>query len=424
MISPESLALERNERIQAKVVKLDNALEKYETSLKNKNEKKVNKFKANHDEDETKIYKDSLERDYQNKIEAREYKNEHKLAKYKHHLEKRSEEVISSSKRVFEIDLLRGIAIWGMIIDHYVYDFYGFFNNIFNTSAFGQNGWYYAMHQFSSAYWTHPFRVGVRLFGVFLFIFLCGISASFAKSNLKRSLEICGIGLVITIALNIVAVITKSNGFNVLLSTIFMIGLCLLIYTLVSFLFKKIVGDKYFKYVCLSIALGMLIFWAVLSGSHFLARYGSYNKLISNYFFIFNSNADTIGYYTTFEELNQNGYNWFMCIIGLRFFGCDWLGLFPYLAFIFLGGFVGEAVYKDRKSIIKYFYPKEERMLPSNEYLLTKQGQLNAKMNLVLSPISYPGKHTMFVYIFHQPIFILIMLPVFLLTGYQLTIFG
>lgn len=424
MISEESLALERSERVNKKELKFNNALDRYKESLKKKNDEKVHKFEKEHDEVETILYKNSLDIEYQKKVEAKEYKYEHKLAKYKHHLEVRSKEVISSSKRVFEIDLLRGIAIWGMIIDHYVYDFYGFFRNIFNTSSFGTTGWYFQMQQFASTYWTHPFRVGVRLFGVFLFIFLCGVSASFAKSNLKRSLEICGIGLVITIALNSVGLITKSPGFNVLLSTIFMIGFCLLIYTIISSLFKKIVGDKYFKYVCLCLAAGMFIFWAVLSGSHFYARTGSYSKLLSDYYFIFNSNADTIGVYTTFDELNRNGYNWFMCIIGLRFFGCDWLGLFPYLAFIFLGGFVGEAVYKDRKSIIKYFYPKEERDLPSNEYLLTKQGQLNAKLNMVLSPISYPGKHTMFVYIFHQPIFILIMLPVFLLTGYQLTIFG
>ncbi len=420
----DELALRRTEKINSKEAKLNASLENYKINLKKRQEKQLASFSKSHNDVKTIIYEDSLKKEYEKKILKKEVKCQRRLEKYKIHLEKKNKETIASSKRVFEIDLLRGLAIWGMIIDHYVYDFYGFFNNIFNVREVGQNGWYYQVSQFAMNYWTHPLRVGVRLFGVFLFIFLCGISASFAKSNLKRSLEISGVGLVITIALNTVALITKQNGFNVLLSTIFMIGFCLLIYTLVSTLFKKLVGDKNFKYVCLSLALGMLIFWAVLSGSHYYASTGNYSKLLSDYFFIFNSNADTIGWMNTFEQLNRNGYNWFMCIIGLKFFGCDWLGLFPYLAFIFLGGFVGEAVYKDRKSIIKYFYPKEERLLSSDEYLKTKQGQLNARLNRILSPISYPGRHTMLVYIFHQPVFILIMLPVFLLTGYQLIIFG
>ncbi len=422
MISTESLEQERIERNKKKEDTYHLKLSSFKDKCNSKLENEIDKYSLNHTADEIAIYKENRSAFYNDKIEKKEQKYQKKLGKYKSSLEGRSKTVLRESKRVWEIDFLRGIAIWGMIVDHYMYDFasFGFFPGVFESSG---GTWLSSFGQFASAYWRHDFRVGVRLFGVFLFIFLCGVSTKFAKNNLKRALEITGVGLVITLALNVFAFISKNSHYSLLLSTIFMIGICLLIYTGISALFKKICGPDNWKWICLAITVSLFIFWIVLSFSHYLADGHNSEQLSKRWYFVFNDNGDDVGWKYGYDWLNKSGYNWLKAILGLNGFGVDWLGLFPYLAYMFFGGFVGETLYKDKKSIIKYFYPKEERALTGEEYLATKQGQLNAKLNMIFSPVSYPGKHTMFVYVFHQPVFIAIMTPIFLLTGYSISLF-
>ena len=422
MISIETLALERTECINKKEDSYRLKLLSFKDKCNKKLDNDIYKYSLNHNEEETLVFKDERTQFYSQKIEEKETKYRKRSEHFTRSSEVRSKTVYRESKRVWEIDFLRGIAIWGMIVDHYMYDFatFGFFPIVFKSNG---GTWLNSFGQFASLYWTHDLRVGVRLFGVFLFIFLCGLSTKFAKNNLKRALEITGVGLAITIALNIFAFISNDTHYNLLLSTIFMIGFCLLIYTGISTLFKKICGDKYWKWVCLAITISMFIFWAILSFSSYLAQGHPFIQLKERWYFVFNDNGDDVGWRYGFNWLNSSGYNWLSVILGLSGFGVDWLGLFPYLAYMFLGGFVGETLYSDKKSIIKYFFPKEERSLSGDEYLATKQGQLNARLNRIFSPVSYPGRHTMFVYVFHQPVFIAIMTPIFLLTGYTISLF-
>lgn len=421
MINEASLALEREERLANLEAKLSLKLTKLKEKYQKEFDEQVASFEKCHDKQEVSLFKIALKLDQDNKIAKAQLKYEKKLDHEKNRLEVRSKEFLTSSKRIFEIDLLRGIAIWGMIFDHYVFDFYGFFN-YFLTDY--QHGWFLNAYNFASQFWNSDFRIGVRLFGVFLFVFLCGVSARFARNNLNRSLLICFVGLVITGVLNCVSFASGSPSYQVLLSTIFVIGLCLAIYSLISGLFKKLMPPEYWKWTCLTICVAMFIFWFILcSQSYLVEQYFDYDRLWSRFFFIFNSNGNDIGWINSgFSSLEP--LQWWQIVIGLKGFGADWLGLFPYIGFIFFGGFVGETLYKDKKSIIKYFYKKEDRLLNGDAYLETKQGQLNAKLNRIFSPIIYPGRHTMLVYIFHQPIFISLMIPVFLLTGYQFKIFS
>lgn len=418
MICEETLALERQERLEKYQNKLNDIFETKKTCLLNKANKDIEEYKLNHNEEEIKQYEFIVNQETQVAISNLENKHRKKYQHRQKFLEKRSKEVLSSGKRIWEIDLLRGIAIWGMMIDHYVYDFYELFPQFIPN---WNKGWLHNFNDFASKYWVHDFRVFVRLFGVFLFVFLCGISCKFAKSNIKRGLMILGLGGVVTVALGIVSAVLKDPSLQIMLSTLTTIGLCILIYSGVSILCRKLFGKQNWKWICLGIALSLLIFWGFFCSIHYLQQGGSSERLIKRFFYIFNNNGNDVGWINSgFQSLTAE--NWWWPVIGLKGFGADWLGLFPYTGYIFLGGFVGETVYADRKSLIKYHYKKEDRLLTGNDFLKSPMGQLNSKLNVRLSGISYPGRHTLLVYILHQPVFIAIMIPIFLLSGYTISL--
>ena len=280
------------------------------------------------------------------------------------------------------------------------------------------------MSEFAHWYWTADFRIGIRLFGVFLFAFLCGVSAKFSKNNLKRGLELYLFGTLITIALYVVSLITKDKSYQLLMSTISTLGLCVIIYSLSMMAFKKLFGEKKWKLICLIIGISILLMWLFVSSYNYLTldlKTHTFSKLVERLFFVFNNNGSDImwtnGGYSSLTPLKT-----FKVIIGLEGFGSDWLGLFPYVGYTFLGGFVGETLYADNRSILKYFYYKKDRYLNNNDYVRSPQGQLNAYLNLKLSCISYPGRHTLLVYVLHQPIFILLFIPILLISGYQINL--
>ncbi|MCQ2793576.1 MAG: DUF1624 domain-containing protein [Bacilli bacterium] len=425
MICEASLKEEREYRIRKLDDKYQKKIVHLKLSFKEKIDKKCTDYALSHNQRETDLYRLSLELGANNKIQKLEEKYSKRVASFTVYLENRSKAVMASTKRIWEIDFLRGVAIWGMIIDHYIYDFYELLPNLFkNYSSNPNTNFLSEMLKFGNAYWQNDFRIFVRLFGVFLFVFLCGISCKFSKNNFKRGLGILGLGLVVTAALGIVSVVMKDPSMQIMLSTLTTIGLCILIYSGISVLFKKLCGKNNWKWICLGITVACFAFWGILSSWNALNNLGySPEKLASRFFYVFNNNGNDVGWVSSgFDSLTAE--NWWKPVLGLKGFGADWLGLFPYLGYIFLGGFVGETVYKDKKSLIKFFYPKEERKLSTSDYLLTRQGQINAKLNCKLGGFIYPGKHTLFVYIFHQPVFLIIIIPILLLMGYQLALFG
>lgn len=385
----------------------------------------VEEFSKTHDAQENALFRIRLELKAKNKYEKLESKLSKRIGSETIYYQKKNKTILSSSKRIWELDVLRGIAIWGMVIDHFIWNFTD--NAFFSANGIldgASKGWITGFQMFADGYWTNDFRVFVRLFGVFLFVLLCGVSTRFSKNNLKRGAGIFGFGLAITIVMSFIANITKDPSMHILISTMTSIGVCLLIYTGICELCKLMFGSKNWKWICLGFFVVFTVFWAILCSVSYLNGETGHtvDRLFERFFFIFNNYGNDIGWITSgFDNLTFG--NWWQVILGLKGFGSDWLGIFPYLGFIFLGGFVGETVYADRKSIIKYFYHKENTHLSGDEYYLSPQGQMNAKLNMSLSGISYPGRHTLFVYVFHQPIIFSIMLPIFYLSGYTLNLF-
>ncbi len=91
-------------------------------------------------------------------------------------------------KRVHEIDLVRGLLILLVVMDH-------IFNNFMLHSGnwikwFPDNPAMRVIFDVSTFYWDSPFRALVRYIALFLFCFVSGISSQFSRNNWKRSAQL------------------------------------------------------------------------------------------------------------------------------------------------------------------------------------------------------------------------------------------
>lgn len=82
--------------------------------------------------------------------------------------------------RIYPIDELRGLAILGMVALHGLY----YYEMIFGERLL---------------FLSHPFVRFLAIAGGGLFIFISGISCSFSRSNLKRGLQVLGLGILISL---------------------------------------------------------------------------------------------------------------------------------------------------------------------------------------------------------------------------------
>jgi uncharacterized membrane protein len=83
------------------------------------------------------------------------------------------------NKRIFEIDLLKSVALILMILFHIIYDL----NEFVSINL-----------DYSSGFWYYVGRISA-----FLFIFLAGINSGFSHSPIKRGIVVFSFGIIVTI---------------------------------------------------------------------------------------------------------------------------------------------------------------------------------------------------------------------------------
>lgn len=121
----------------------------------------------------------------------------------------------AEKKRIYLIDEIRGFAVLCMIFYHAFYVFDSFF------------GWDWADALFEFFMPVQPFFAGV-------FIFICGLSCTFSKNNLRRGTVLLGVALGFTL---VTAVIMPKLGFadcEIYFGILHFLSVSIIIYALFS----------------------------------------------------------------------------------------------------------------------------------------------------------------------------------------------
>lgn len=263
--------------------------------------------------------------------------------------------------RIIEIDILRGIAVILMILDHTMYDIYGLMPEIFNDFP-SFKGTSYSIVSFAHKYWNWDVRVIVRFFFIAVFLGLTGICCSFSKSNLKRGLKLFAVAVALTFATYFIGIIIDDINIMITFGVLHCIALALIIIGLL----EKIIDDKWFY---LAVGTVMIILGIILS-----------------------SDAPYIPY-----ENNNIFVLVFRQIIGTCECGGD---CFPFLLYggqTFVGVFLGKLIYKDKKSLF-----------PNLQY-----------SNNV---ITFIGRNSLAVYFAHQVVIPLLIGIILLICGFSISL--
>lgn len=168
---------------------------------------------------------------------------------------------LKPQKRIFELDMIRGICVILMVIEHFlflmtcrsdwgpiVFSNYTTFNSSFMN-------WFYQIAMTLS--YSNLFYIGHYIV-VTIFLLIVGISTSFSRSNFKRALKVFICAIIITLGTVIITIITKEDVL-IIFGILHMISFSILLYAIVA----KISDNRLLILLIgiILIAWGFLIEW-------------------------------------------------------------------------------------------------------------------------------------------------------------------
>lgn len=239
-----------------------------------------------------------------------------------------------SKKRIHFLDELRGFAAFCMIFYHAFYVMGSFFE------------WEWAEYLFEFFIPVQPLFAGI-------FIFICGISCTLTKSNIKRGLILLGVALGFTV---VTALIMPRMGFiecEIYFGIIHFLSVSILIYALLS---KKLIKVSPF--------VGILVCAVLYAFTSGIGRGElAYGELIK---------------FTLPDELYETNLLVPLGIYSPTFFSADYFPLFPNIFIFLAGSFCGN--YFAYKGYPEWCYPKR---VPFFGFL---------------------GKNALIIYVVHMPV--------------------
>lgn len=260
----------------------------------------------------------------------------------------------SNKDRAYELDLLRGIALVMMMCMHFSYDI----RYEFGCDAFS----------YLSSYWYWVF---VHPFNLVLFVGISGICCSFSRNNVKRGAKLLAVAMAFTVVTAAVSYITANVDplpeiyCLILFNVLHLLSLSTLIYALLEYLMNKLkLNDKAQSFI-----IGMIGLYIML----LVTKIHYYDGLISNWLLI------PVGI-----EVNDAPYV------------VDFMYIVPWMGVFLAGAALGKVCYKEKKSLF-----------PTPNPTLCK----------IKAPIEFLGRHSLIVYLVHQPIGFAILFVFFKLIG-------
>ena len=118
--------------------------------------------------------------------------------------------------RIHEIDLIRGILMCLVVIDH-IFNLLMSFNQMWMGPEHLEP--FYTVYKIAYWYWTNPARVVIKYICLASFCFVSGISCAFSRNNWKRALEMIGLWFIIAVVCLILDTLRSAYNWQVGLRT-------------------------------------------------------------------------------------------------------------------------------------------------------------------------------------------------------------
>ena len=223
-----------------------------------------------------------------------------------------------NKKRILEIDLLRGVAVFLMMLHHFIFDL----RYIVGLDVFA----------FQETVW---FQEYLRPPVIAVFIMVSGISSSFSRSNLRRGVRLLIASLILTCGSLLVRYLTNLDQGVVVFNVFHVLAISIIVYALLEKIYqrKKTMDTYRFKFFLLLTILGTALIFlpGILQG-----KFGLKSTVLNIIFF---------AEYPADMKLLDN------------------MALFPWLGFFLIGAAFGLVLYRKRNSLLPEPGPRLGKVL-------------------------------------------------------------
>lgn len=249
--------------------------------------------------------------------------------------------------RAPELDFLRGLALFLMILMHMAYDLrYEFGLPVFSIL---EKNWFWAF--------VHPNYLVV-------FVGVSGICSTFSRNNFRRGLKLIAAAAGLTLGTYLV---TRFMGIECLIifNVLALLGISILFYALIQYIEKKFS----IRPAVINLLLGLIGIYITSVGS-------------------------TIGY------MDYSTENLLFLPVGFAIKNtpnlADHMEIFPWMGVFMFGCILGRVCYAEKKSLL----PEGAK-----------------KLHKIATPFEFMGKHSLIIYLVHQPVVYGLLYLIFLLLG-------
>ncbi|MEG1394890.1 MAG: heparan-alpha-glucosaminide N-acetyltransferase domain-containing protein [Clostridia bacterium] len=229
-------------------------------------------------------------------------------------------------QRIWELDFLRGICVLLMIFDHVMYDLAYVFGPAWAATG---SDFLAQLWAHSKAYFETNLRDFVQPLVVIIFAFLCGISCSFSRNNLKR-------GLQVGICAALITLVTTLMDMPIRFGILHMFCVAILLWWLINLCCR----NKKWLTAGVCLAVGVTI---VLINYFLMQEYNAFN--LANPRNLGEKFVDTNTWAWVGEFLYGNPY---------AEFSADYQPIFPTVGYMLIGSSLAPLLYAKKRSLLPW----------------------------------------------------------------------